>query len=128
VVNHYPGKYDTCGTRNISHLEVNYAIPNITSYTRITLCCAILYKIQTLARVCFGRPCKSISSSHFTEPTYFSKIHSHIILPSMPRSSGCSLPFSFSDSNFLCIFPGCVTYPAHFIFFDLITLIVFGEE
>jgi hypothetical protein len=36
-------------------------------------------------------------------PSYFSKIRSNIILPSMPRSSEWSLPFRFSDHNFVCV-------------------------
>jgi len=33
-----------------------------------------------------------------TFPPYFPKIHSHIILPSLPRSSEWSLPFRFSEN------------------------------
>jgi hypothetical protein len=38
-------------------------------------------------------------------PSYFSKTHSSIRLPSMSRySSKCCLPFRFSELNFVCIF------------------------
>jgi len=38
-----------------------------------------------------------------TFPPYFSKFHSNIILQTMPMSSEWSLPFRFSDQNFLRI-------------------------
>jgi len=37
-------------------------------------------------------------------PLYSSNIHPNIILPSTPRSSTCSLPFGFSEQNFVCIY------------------------
>jgi hypothetical protein len=36
-------------------------------------------------------------------PPYFSRIHSNIIFPYTPRSSEWSLPFKFSNQNFVCI-------------------------
>jgi hypothetical protein len=36
-------------------------------------------------------------------PRYFPEIHSNIILQSKPGSSELSLPFVFSDQNFVCI-------------------------
>jgi len=38
-----------------------------------------------------------------TLTTYFSKIHSNICFPSMPRSSEQSSPFRFSDQNTVCM-------------------------
>jgi hypothetical protein len=35
---------------------------------------------------------------------HFTKIHFNIIFPSTPKSSAWSLPFRFSDQNFVCIF------------------------
>jgi len=50
-------------------------------------------------------------------PSYFPKIDSNIILPFMPTSSDWSLPFSFSDHNFVYISrpsPTCYTpHPFH---------------
>jgi len=37
-------------------------------------------------------------------PYYFSKSHSHIIFPSTPRSTEWSLPFRFTDQNFVRIY------------------------
>jgi hypothetical protein len=60
---------------------------------------------------------------------YFPKIHSNIILPCTPRSSGWSLPFRFSNQNIVRIIssPPCVLHarPPHPLY--LITLIIFGE-
>jgi len=38
-----------------------------------------------------------------TFPPYICKVHSNIIIPSMSRSSGWSLPFRFSNQNTICI-------------------------
>jgi hypothetical protein len=46
---------------------------------------------------------KKFSTFIHSFPHYFPKIHSHIILLTMPRSSTWSLPFKFSDKNFACI-------------------------
>jgi hypothetical protein len=50
-------------------------------------------------------------------PLYFSKTHSNIILSSMSMFSEWSLPISFSDQNFVCIFHpshACyIPYPSH---------------
>jgi hypothetical protein len=55
-------------------------------------------------------------------PPYFPKIHPNIILPSTPMTSEWSLPFRFSDQNFLCIshfFQIRYTlYPSHSPCFD----------
>jgi len=59
----------------------------------------------------------------YTLPPYFFKI------PSMPRSSKCSLPFTFSDQTFgyIChLYHACCMSP-HLIFLDFITPIIFGE-
>jgi len=52
-------------------------------------------------------------------PHYFPKINSSIIIPSTSMSSEWSLPFRFSDQNFVCI--------SHVIPLNLITLIIFDE-
>jgi hypothetical protein len=63
-------------------------------------------------------------------PPCFPKIHSNIILPSTPRSSEfSSLLLRFSNQNTVYISHlthACYT-PAHLIFLDLITLIIFSE-
>jgi hypothetical protein len=53
-------------------------------------------------------------------PTLFSRIRSNIILPSTPTSSEWSLPFGFSDQDFVCIvhLPVRTTRPAHLIFIN----------
>jgi len=52
----------------------------------------------------------------------FSKIHSSITLPSMPKSSKWSLPFTFSDQNFVCTSHLCSEWsmhcPYHSLWFD----------
>jgi hypothetical protein len=52
-----------------------------------------------------------------TFPPYFRKVHTNIILPSMPRSSEWSYPFRFSDQNlvFTPYFFHARYMPAHFI-------------
>jgi hypothetical protein len=51
------------------------------------------------------------------------------VLPSMLRSSEWSLPVKLSNQNVLRIsFPHQRYMPAHLIVFDLIILIMFGEE
>jgi len=54
--------------------------------------------------------CVQITPSH-----YFPKIHSNIILPSTPRSSEWSLPFGFSDHNFVRIRLSCVLHVSPFL-------------
>jgi hypothetical protein len=62
-----------------------------------------------------------------TFPPYFPKIHFNIIFLSTFRSSTWSLPFRFSDQNFIRIScPICATCPAHLVL-DLMILIIFGE-
>jgi len=39
-----------------------------------------------------------------TSPSYLPKFHSNIILPSTPRSSKCSLLFSFTEKKILDVF------------------------
>jgi hypothetical protein len=62
-------------------------------------------------------------------PSYFFGIHSAIVLLSTPRSSRLSLPFGFSDQDFVCIshLTNVATWPAHPIL-DVTTLTIFGEE
>jgi hypothetical protein len=62
-------------------------------------------------------------------PPYLSKIHSNIILPSMPRSFEWSLPSCFVTNilyTFLT-FPMRDTCSTHFVLRDLVTLLIFGE-
>jgi hypothetical protein len=47
--------------------------------------------------------CSETHVSIHALPAYFPNIHSNIILPSTPRSFVLSLPFRFSNQNFLCI-------------------------
>jgi hypothetical protein len=65
-----------------------------------------------------------------TFPPYFPKIHSNIILSSTTRSSEWSLPFRFSDQNFVRIshLSRACYIPTHLILIDFVTLIIFGEE
>jgi len=62
-------------------------------------------------------------------PPYFSKIHSNIIFPSMPRSSKWSLPFRLSDKILYAflISPKCATCPTHLTLLFLNIQTVFGE-
>jgi len=62
-----------------------------------------------------------------TLTSYFSKIHSNVILSSMSRSSKCSLPFRHSNQNTVCIFlsPTYAMCPTHLIL-HLINLIIFS--
>jgi len=62
-------------------------------------------------------------------PTYFSKIHSNIILPSTPKSFEWSLSFRLSNQNIVCIVHlshACYMSPSY-ISLDLIILIIFVE-
>jgi hypothetical protein len=47
-----------------------------------------------------------------TFPPYFPEISCNIIFPSTPRSAEWSLPFRFSDHNFICILISLVCYMA----------------
>jgi len=62
-------------------------------------------------------------------PHYFSNIISSIVIPSTPKSSEWSLPFGYSDQNFVCIYH--LSHPCYipspFNLLDLITLIIFDE-
>jgi len=61
--------------------------------------------------------------------TYFIMNHSGTILIYTSRSSERSLPFRFSDQNFVCIFsPMHATSLTHLTLPDLITLIIVCEE
>jgi len=62
-------------------------------------------------------------------PTYFPKSNSNTIIPSTPRSSEWSLPFTSSNQNIYAflISPMRTTCPAHLVIINLITLITFGE-
>jgi len=67
-------------------------------------------------------------TSPHTVPPYFPKIHSNIITLATPRSSVLSLPFGYSDQNFVRIFHlshACYMY-TNLIILHLITLITFG--
>jgi len=46
-------------------------------------------------------------------PTYLSKIHRNIILPSEPRSSKWPLSFRYSEQNILCIYLPRACYTPH---------------
>jgi len=62
-------------------------------------------------------------------PPCFPKIHTNVVFPSTSGSSEWSLPFRFSDQNFVCIYQlsqACYI-PSHVILFKLITLIIFSE-
>jgi hypothetical protein len=48
-------------------------------------------------------PVPNLMNPVHTLPPNFPNIHSTIVLPSTPRSSEWSLPFRFSDQNFVCI-------------------------
>ena len=68
---------------------------------------------------CFRQPNTSpfrsqMNTAHFT-PSYFFKIHLHIIFPSTPRSSKLSLNINFLHKIPVCIssFPTLPTFPAH---------------
>jgi hypothetical protein len=62
-------------------------------------------------------------------PFYFPKIHSNIIFPSTPRSSEWLFPSGFQTKILYAflISPMRSTFPAYFIFLDLVTIIIFGE-
>jgi len=63
-----------------------------------------------------------------TFPSYFSKIHSNITFPSMPRSSEWSLPFRFTNQYIVFILSlPCAECLTPLILLDLITLITFSE-
>lgn len=59
-------------------------------------------------------------------PPHLLKIHSDIILPSIPTSSKWFLPFRISNQDFLCISDHpqslCATYPVHLTVLDFINL------
>jgi hypothetical protein len=62
-------------------------------------------------------------------PSYLWKILCNIVHPSTPWSSQWSLPSGF-PTNILYEFLFCLiraTFPVHFILFDLIILVIFGE-
>jgi hypothetical protein len=62
-------------------------------------------------------------------PHYLPQFQSNIIFPFTLRSSESSLPFMFSDQNFVCIshVSQACHMPANLILLDLIYLIIFGE-
>jgi hypothetical protein len=61
---------------------------------------------------------------HNNSPSFL-KIHSNIIFPSTSMTSEWSLPFRFSDQNFVCVShpPMRATYIFHRIYLDFIILI-----
>jgi len=79
---------------------------------------------QETATVSYPEP--DASSLHLPS---FPKIHSHIILSSMPRFSEWSLPFNFSDRNFICtshLSHECYTPCQHHLL-HFVIIIIFGE-
>jgi hypothetical protein len=61
-------------------------------------------------------------------PLSFPKVHPNFIYLYMPRSYEWSLPFTFSNQDFVCIFHVMnAIYPTHLILLGLITLIIFHE-
>jgi len=71
-------------------------------------------------------PCPQMYPVH-NFPPYFPKMYSNVIFPSMPKTSKWLLPSGFPTKilyAFLIISP---MRPAHLIFIDLITLVMFGE-
>jgi len=63
-------------------------------------------------------------------PSNFLKIHLNIILLFTTGSSkwSLSLRFSHQKTAYTSFLPIHVTWPAHLVFYDLITRIIFGEE
>jgi hypothetical protein len=61
---------------------------------------------------------------------YFHKVHLDVIILSTPKSSQWSVPFTLPNQNPVNTspLPMRVTWPAHLILLDLITLTIFGEE
>jgi hypothetical protein len=60
---------------------------------------------------------------------YFPRTHSNITSPSTPRSFELSLPFRFSDQNFLCIFhrSHACYMPRTSLHLDFLNQIIFDE-
>jgi len=74
-------------------------------------------------------PIRSQMHPVHTFPPYFPKIHSNISLPSIPRFSKLSLPFTFTNRYFVCSFISSICdKKAHLILLVLIELLMFVEE
>jgi hypothetical protein len=75
--------------------------------------------------VLFTSPCPESDESNPQPPTYFSNIHSNIILPSALSSSKFSLTFMFQTKSLYAFLTSSTraTSPTHLILLDLITLI-----
>jgi len=59
-------------------------------------------------------------------PPHFHKFHSNVTIPSTSRSFEWSLPFRFSDKNFVFIYHFSLraTYPTNLILLTLITIMI----
>jgi hypothetical protein len=73
-------------------------------------------------------PCpQEPSTDPYSEPFYFSKINFNIILPHTSRCSLWSL-LVFHRNAVYTHFSMRAICPVHLVFFDLIILVIFGEQ
>jgi hypothetical protein len=101
------------GSLNIHHIEAtnskkrsNFWEANSNSASQEFLLPSLLWNPKVHYRVHNTRPLiPFVGQVHpvYTFPPCFPKIHSILIIPSMPSSSEVSLPFRFPDRNILCI-------------------------